>query len=893
MSVPFPLPNGLPGAFNPVINSATTVFQVGSYNALTDVWSLELDLNDFVNYWIELNSMRMPQPPKVYNRAFNPRTPGETISHVQYKNRHIQVSLRLKGVTTQAIENDIRVLLEAIENPPYTLRIALPNATQYTYADVVAVQHNIPTNPQALKALVIPQIQIDFECRPGMRGDRQYLQNLVFNPGFEAPSGPAVLAFSDSFANVSAYTVVAGSAPTVAANVMTLVSGAQVAFGSPAWAGFNTWQVRLKWVTGLTGTFFLHYANSNNYVAVVVNGATLALNNNVLGVLNVDASVAAVLTNGNFYWLQINSLPTLSPSSLAASSPQGVFYQATLFNDAAGAIGSQVATTSHFTSHNLGAYVGQPQIAASGASLALGGAFSNVHTFSLLGPGGWTMVNGQGGATGLVSLAWEGTNYQNGMSSNGAGKTFPNGPVTSQACARLDMPPAGTVGALLYNYTGGTPTGTYAMPVATGTDVLGYSVWVRSSGLGSSAVIALQGAQFTSGGSGITTTTIQSVTGNQGSWTQLSGTLTTAANCAFAGLYVKITDSTTGSANGTLWVDNAQCWDVTATGMATMAYHELRFPQSPGQLVTSGLEGDIQAPAVVMASAFEASLGTGHNMYAWIGRRAQSTATIQMVGPTPGGAPTLDATAYGGQTQLANLGPLMLSSLQETGIYHVLGRAQTANGAPTGVWIAEQVYQYLNGAPSQVAATWQGPQAFQFTAANTWTTVDLNVMVLPPSALGSLSDATKSSSYISTTSGGSGGSQLTVNTVALLPVDSELFLGRLQVNSNYSTAITNQWVYLYWDGQAGATTYSVESTPVPNAAHSVANFLGGASVFTPATVALVVNPTGSTVPQVDPTVNTSLAAGVNQYLAHISDDLGAVLPIAVDIIYSPLYLFPR
>ncbi|HLZ24294.1 MAG TPA: LamG domain-containing protein, partial [Ktedonobacterales bacterium] len=63
------------------------------------------------------------------------------------------------------------------------------------------------------------QITIDFECQPGIRGDRLTLQNFVANPGFEAPCGgasaPAPIVFSDTFANVSAYLVQSGSAPTL------------------------------------------------------------------------------------------------------------------------------------------------------------------------------------------------------------------------------------------------------------------------------------------------------------------------------------------------------------------------------------------------------------------------------------------------------------------------------------------------------------------------------------------------------------------------------------------------------------------------------------------------------------------------------------------------------
>jgi hypothetical protein len=49
--------------------------------------------------------------------------------------------------------------------------------------------------------LQMEPIEIVFLARPGLRGDRITLDNLVTNPGFEAPSGPSVQVFGDSFAN--------------------------------------------------------------------------------------------------------------------------------------------------------------------------------------------------------------------------------------------------------------------------------------------------------------------------------------------------------------------------------------------------------------------------------------------------------------------------------------------------------------------------------------------------------------------------------------------------------------------------------------------------------------------------------------------------------------------
>ncbi|MEL4382952.1 hypothetical protein, partial [Shewanella algae] len=58
------------------------------------------------------------------------------------------------------------------------------------------------------------------------------------------------------------------------------------------------------------------------------------------------------------------------------------------------------------------------------------------------------------------------------------------------------------------------------------------------------------------------------------------------------------------SANATVWFDNCQMWNQTLTGTSTMAYCELRFPQSPAPLLLSGLLGDIAAPLHVAVGTY-------------------------------------------------------------------------------------------------------------------------------------------------------------------------------------------------------------------------------------------------------------------------------------------------
>src|SRR5262249_44735419 len=128
----------------------------------------------------------------------------------------------LRGANTAAMLTALHAqLLSAIESPPYVIRLALPAAAAYSYLDVVKVEHDIPADPILFLNKALIGITIAFECAPFLRGDRQILSNLAINPGFEAPTGGTGAAaasppvgFSDSMANVNAYTVVSGSAPT-------------------------------------------------------------------------------------------------------------------------------------------------------------------------------------------------------------------------------------------------------------------------------------------------------------------------------------------------------------------------------------------------------------------------------------------------------------------------------------------------------------------------------------------------------------------------------------------------------------------------------------------------------------------------------------------------------
>ncbi|HLZ20731.1 MAG TPA: hypothetical protein VKQ30_01225, partial [Ktedonobacterales bacterium] len=187
----------------PPTGATTTTFQIGTYSALTDTFTSVFDCNDFTSTWVAWDSLKLPLADLIDVRGNNIRTPGEKISRIQYKNRHVTLALMIYGGTAQAVLNKEHALIAAIRNEslPYVLRVAAPGATNYSYFDVVKCTWEIPYDPQQYRAGFKTQITIDFECQPGIRGDRLTLQNFVANPGFEAPCGgasaPAPIVFSD------------------------------------------------------------------------------------------------------------------------------------------------------------------------------------------------------------------------------------------------------------------------------------------------------------------------------------------------------------------------------------------------------------------------------------------------------------------------------------------------------------------------------------------------------------------------------------------------------------------------------------------------------------------------------------------------------------------------
>jgi hypothetical protein len=223
---------------------ALTALRLGYKDPLTDAFGAHpllravLDLNDGRTFTLAAYGFMLNAPRRTLVLVGNIRTQGEAVSRGVYQhNRTAQVRVTLGPLASYAsLTGAVRTLLQWLDAPPgipFTLQYQAPNASAPSYLDVVGCAHTLPLVEEQWLRLQLEPVEIMFLVRPGLKGDRVTLQNLAPNPGFEQGSGPAVLVFSDNFANVNANVVQAGSAPTVASSVMTLVAGARVSFGSP------------------------------------------------------------------------------------------------------------------------------------------------------------------------------------------------------------------------------------------------------------------------------------------------------------------------------------------------------------------------------------------------------------------------------------------------------------------------------------------------------------------------------------------------------------------------------------------------------------------------------------------------------------------------------------
>ena len=243
----------------------------------------------------------------------------------------------------------IRILLSWLNGPP-----AVPFAVQWQpfgasepgYLDVVGATHNIPNDEAQWLRLQAEPVEIMLIVRPGIRYPRQTLSNLVVNPGFEAPFGPAVTVFNDTLANVSAYASQVGAAPTagsvnngyadvVVADVPLRYYRMQEASGATAYDVSGQGQngtYQSSPTLGVTSPISGEPADK----AITLNGTSHYLSVPTTGLPSASAAVSLEV------WFRITANPATTPRALAflgtTTASQAVFLQV----DTSGRVSAQL-----------------------------------------------------------------------------------------------------------------------------------------------------------------------------------------------------------------------------------------------------------------------------------------------------------------------------------------------------------------------------------------------------------------------------------------------------------------------------------------------------------------------------------------------------------------------
>lgn len=801
---------------------------------------------------------------------------------------------------------------------PHHVALTWDGTTLTLYADGVSV--GVPTTPGALS--LGTGLFVGASATPANFWNGQLDEVALYATALSA-------------ARVAAHDTAFHTAAGALANSLLVPPGGRISFGAATWGPLANWQLRVRVATGGSYTFFPHYVDANNHLQIVVavgaavGSGSVTVNQVVGGVTHQLAQTTGLgLVPGTRYWLRI----TLGSAPVAKDGEQA-YLGAELLRDVAGSLGSRVALVGAGTFDTTTAMTGAPQLAASGAGLGVGGPFAHVHQVTLFGPGGWQFVGSQNGATGTCWPFWERDGTQ----------TYPGGPVTSFACARMDLAGSGTVDCLWRLYAGGSAAGTSAIPVGAPGDTLAYAVAARSVGLGASATLCVVITEYDASGTQLRQSgNLSPKVGNQPAWTLLAGSYGTGANCAFVDLALRGVDAVSGaSANGQVWWDNAQAWDVTRTGVAAgaMPYCELRFAQSPAQLVVSGLEGDLPCPALLQWGTYLASFGPGSQLSYAVGRRGSVSAGAQLVGPaigyygtafSPVGQLVVDPTAYGGVSVAASVQnpntwrPRGFSPTvaEAAGVYHLLTRFRSLDPTPGAVQVRARTDEalhpwYLDVNQLGTLGVYWGPWVNPLSG-NGWTVCDAGQVRVPAFPAGALSDPTQRYAIPlgewNTASGTPVESD--ANWLALLPVDGSVVLGQVRNAANSAApAVTASYLWAYvdglltsragegvsgvgaWGGSDGpSATYSVEGVALPNAAHA------GGGPGTQGTATVNVNGGGDPSLTLDPTLLLPGAGGggvvggggINQLVGYVADAASATpLSLAVELAYTPLYVWPR
>lgn len=701
-------------------------------------------------------------------------------------------------------------------------------------------------------------------------------------------SGAQVTTLSNAFLTAAA-----------AAHTLRVPAGNTATFGSTSWGAISQWQVRFRYRNGITAMFNAHTTVGGSLGAEVGAG-TLYLQQTVGGTQHILANVSFTTTNDYWYWLTFTQFP--------ASSGGLALVMATIYSDSNGSLGTQLAAIgSTATFDGVTALSGQAQFQVNGAALGVGGANVSraTHTLALFGPGAWLFFPTDG-TTGVASGAWE----QNGANTYGGGATY------SYSCARIDAAPAGTLGGNWESYAGGAPAGTAAISVAP-SQTVGVSAWVRSSGVGAACTQTLQVLEYDASGAFLRGSTVATHTGSSG-WVQLTGTYTTGASCAYIGMRLEAFDSTTGSAGGVIWFDNAQCWNITTTGQTSMPYCELRFHQSPAQLLVTGILGDVPAPALMSVGAYFSSIPQGTTLSLRVGQRALPTrgfvgiaypiviGTVASGGVTFASA-TLGASYYGGAlfTNNINVNTSYAAQItwtppstddQQVGVYHLFARVSNSNTSANValMTVRAEIFQKLGVAGTALLAAYYGAYLNAgLTTQNLLTISDTGQLQIPASAFGALTDLSQLASLLDAQFSDPTSSTTTFSAdyLMLLPIDGAYLAATINNPSNASVQ-NAVWLWVYNDGTqtqqalTPAWRYSLESSGIPAPAHGVG------ITGTQSTGYLNINPAAQPSLSLDPRPNLNGVSGVAQLVAQWNDQNAAILPLAAEFVYSPLYLWP-
>lgn len=759
-------------------------------------------------------------------------------------------------------------------------------------------------------------------------GETNYLSGVIDEVAFYSTAL--------SSARVSAHYTAYTTTPAVTSNTMSIPSGASVSFGSPLWLDINVWQSRFRYTSGMTATWYAHYVDANNYYGFQVTQTALSIISKFFGTAGTTTTATIALVPGMQYWIKI----TLFPGSFG-----GQYLQALLYTDSGGAASVLLGTVGP-TPYSLDNVYGSRTasscvIATSGAALGLGGNYSSVHSVSQFGPGGWYFSSS---GTGVSNGSWQ-------ILSQFYDQDFTLiqfGPVKSYGAARINAPKTGTWNAswTLGNTTSGT---TVQLTGVLRPKILKMVAFVNIFNVSTTCTAKLQINEYDINGAYLGTYSVSGASFTCSSsgfysnnYIPLTGTYTPTGAAYYIIPVLNVADTVSGASSGgyVMW-ENIQLWDSQKYG-AAMPYCEMWFGQSPAQLVVSGLVGDVPSPITLSVGT---QIGSNNTLKFAIGRRAFSTANMQMVSPqySLNGAstgysgvrfvPVLDSTSYYGYylsaTSLTNAeipsdwilaiseSTLPVGVMQQ-GIYHYYTRFQSGQSLANikNVSVTPQISQ-LGPGSNAVLATRYYPPTTPLSASATWTLADAGQVQMPPFPIGAL--ATYGNTYLSPqlvwSDSTMGASSAKTNYAALLPVDGSKCLATINLPTGYSSYVSI--LNIYTDGigtQAGyMTPWTTSGTS--NLYSGIYNGLNGYSQSiilginsadptssaggpgTPSTNTVSINPVGDSFLTVDPTLapstiyfTSSLATGTlnNGYATAAMNQFVVIMTDSVGAIY-PVY----